>query len=237
MTNSQEVKIRTGALTRGTRHRRDKCVDLETQALSVCAPSIGQAAEGPRGDVRWKSVAAFLCRAKAKRRKAVRVGQAGPQQRKPYFRRNAGGSGDGTGTKSVGSYPWRSAGFRASGRRENERTNDRWSCRSRTGAQYPESSRKAASTLRATSAGRESAGGVGGGSNLEDLVQQDSKPRLECRAGRRPGPIPAYRECDVSASRTPSSPEPATQCLVYAVGHVPKAEQDRLPEKFGTDES
>jgi hypothetical protein len=59
-----------------------------------------------------------------------------PPVAKPNFRRRCGCTGDGMATKSVEPYPWRSAGFRASGRRENERTNDRWPCRSRTGAQY-----------------------------------------------------------------------------------------------------
>ncbi len=89
MNNKQEVKVRTGALTKGTRHQRDKCADLENQAPPARAIlHYWIAAGGPRGSVRWKSVGAFLCRAKAKRRKAVHVGQAGRQQRKPNFRRN-----------------------------------------------------------------------------------------------------------------------------------------------------
>jgi hypothetical protein len=56
-------------------------------------------------------VGAFLFRAKAKRRKAARVGKLAPSSESPIFVGTRGGSGDETGTKSVGSYPWRSAGF------------------------------------------------------------------------------------------------------------------------------
>ena len=49
MTNRQEVKIRTGALTKGTRHRGNKGVDLEHQILAEAQPSVG-----PRGEVWWK---------------------------------------------------------------------------------------------------------------------------------------------------------------------------------------
>jgi hypothetical protein len=55
MTIRQEVKVRPGALTEGTRHRRDKCVGLENQSLSAGRGSIAHATEGPRGDVWWKS--------------------------------------------------------------------------------------------------------------------------------------------------------------------------------------
>jgi hypothetical protein len=55
MGNRQEVinerrESTPGALTKGTRHRRDKGTDLEHQA-----PSNGVALEGPRGRVWWKS--------------------------------------------------------------------------------------------------------------------------------------------------------------------------------------
>jgi hypothetical protein len=50
MNNRQEVKVRTGALTEGTRHRGDKGVDLELQVLAK-----GVAMAGPRGEVWWKS--------------------------------------------------------------------------------------------------------------------------------------------------------------------------------------
>lgn len=240
MNNRQEVKVRTGALTKGTRHQRDKCADLENQALPAGASSIGRASGGPRGGVRWKSVGAFLCRAKAKRRKAVRVGQAGRQQRKPNFRWNVGGIGDGTGTKSVGSYPWRSAGFRASavGGRTKERTN-RWPCRSRTGAQYPKSNRKVALTPRATSAGRESAGGEGGGSNLEGLVQQDSKlPREVALDADRDLSRPTER-CDVIASRLPrdQSPQHLHLTLTYFAMRQRRSASCNAARIDGTDGS
>jgi hypothetical protein len=50
MNNRQEVQVRTGALTEGTRHRGDKGVDLELQVLAK-----GVAMAGPRGEVWWKS--------------------------------------------------------------------------------------------------------------------------------------------------------------------------------------
>jgi hypothetical protein len=47
---TKEGKSTPGALTKGTRHRRDKGADLEHQA-----PTGGIASEGPRGRVWWKS--------------------------------------------------------------------------------------------------------------------------------------------------------------------------------------
>ena len=101
---TRQVEIRTGALTKGTRHRRKaSALTWKTRPFPL-GRLYWQTAGGPRGGVRWKSVGAFLYRAKAKRRKAISVGQAGPQQRKHYFRRSVEGVGDETGTKSVGSY-------------------------------------------------------------------------------------------------------------------------------------
>jgi len=55
MGNRQEVtderrKSKPGALTKGTRHRRDKGTDLEHQATRI-----GVAVQVPRGRVWWKS--------------------------------------------------------------------------------------------------------------------------------------------------------------------------------------
>ena len=60
--------------------KRDKGFDLEYQVLAS-----GTALVGPRGAVWWKSVGAFLFRAKAKRRKAVRVGKLAPSSESPIF--------------------------------------------------------------------------------------------------------------------------------------------------------
>lgn len=49
MTSKQEVKVRTGALTEGTRHRGDKGVDLDHQVSTEALSSVG-----PQGDVWWK---------------------------------------------------------------------------------------------------------------------------------------------------------------------------------------
>jgi hypothetical protein len=50
MNNRQEVKVRPGALTEGTRHRGDKGVDLDNQVLARVIALVG-----PRGEVWWKS--------------------------------------------------------------------------------------------------------------------------------------------------------------------------------------
>jgi hypothetical protein len=212
MTNRQEVRIQTGALTKGTRHRRDKGLAPEDRRSRRGKQTL----RGPRGQVWWKSVGAFLYRAKAKRRKAARVGQAGPQQRKPCIRRNAGGTGVGTEMKSVGSYPWRSAGFRAGGRRENERTDDRRPCRSRTGAQYPESSRKAALTPRETSAGRESAGGEGGGWRKRRIDWTGSQARKGSRSVRQEHIICGAMTWFHRSDETPKMPTRSVRCWRHA---------------------
>ena len=46
MTIRQEVRVRTGALTEGTRHRGDKGVDLDHQVSAEALSSMD-----PRGDV------------------------------------------------------------------------------------------------------------------------------------------------------------------------------------------
>jgi hypothetical protein len=46
-------------------------------------------------------VGAFLFRTKVKRRKVAGVGKLAPSSESPKSVRNSGGSGDGTGTKSV----------------------------------------------------------------------------------------------------------------------------------------
>ena len=58
MSNQQEVKVRTGALTEGTRHRRDK------------GPEDRKGTEGL-----VEVIGAYLCRTRVKRRKASALGK------------------------------------------------------------------------------------------------------------------------------------------------------------------
>ena len=217
----------------GTRHRGDKGVDLEHQVLCVTSALLGDR----RGAREGRSGGSHRCVSVPNVSKASdeagRVGKLASSSERPISVRNATGRGDGTGTKSVGSYPWRSAGVlrKQVGTRTQEQVNRR-PCRSRTGAQYPESSRKAASTPWHATEGRESVSGEGGGSKLDDNAKQDSKSSDK---GESPWTQPertrVYRErrCHRDATR----PEPRARNTVrhaYAVDHVSKAERGALPE-------
>jgi hypothetical protein len=93
MTNRQEVQVRTGALTEGTRHRGDKGVELGHQPLCRGA--------APGGPARGRLVEVIGARRdpkKVKRRKASASGRLAPSSESP---------------KSVGD-----VGVMATGRRE-----------------------------------------------------------------------------------------------------------------------
>jgi hypothetical protein len=93
MTNRQEVQVRTGALTEGTRHRGDKGVELGHQPLCRGA--------APGGPARGRLVEVIGARRdpnRVKRRKASASGRLAPSSESP---------------KSVGD-----VGVRATGRRE-----------------------------------------------------------------------------------------------------------------------
>jgi hypothetical protein len=119
MNNRQEVQVRTGALTEGTRHRGDKGVELGHQPLCRGA--------APGGPARGRLVEVIGARRDpngVKRRKGVHIGQAGPQQRKPEIRRRCGRSGDGTSRSLLGLTRGGLQGVRMGGRREDERTSE-----------------------------------------------------------------------------------------------------------------
>ena len=124
-----------------------------------------------------------VTRTKVKRRKASASGRLASSSESPVF---VGGVGVvATGSREVCwilpvevcRVPRKAVGVRT-----KEQAN-RWPCRSRTGAQYPESHRKMALTPWEAMEGRESASGEGGGSKLEGLMQQDRQLLWEVAMG------------------------------------------------------
>ena len=123
MTHNQEVKrcseSKPGALTEGTRHRRDKGDDLEHQVLAV-GEDLGESVRSRLVEV----IGARPFRAKAKRREATAAGELAPssEARCPSELRTRGRR---DGREGCESYPRRSVGLRVSGRpvgRKNEGT-------------------------------------------------------------------------------------------------------------------
>ena len=157
MTSDQEVKVQTRGPTEGTRHRRDKGVDLEHQVLRR-----GQQPEEPARGCLVEVIGAWLDRAQAKRRKASASGKPAPggEVRYPYETRVYWRRGS---HEERWSYPGRSAGLRASGSPENERTEDdgpaevRWSritARSAKAGPKPTTTRSEAEGRRPRSSNR-----------------------------------------------------------------------------------
>ena len=108
--------------------------------------------------------------------------------------------------KSVGSYPWRSAGFRASGRREDERTSEPMTLQIKD---------RRAVSRKPSKDGLNPMGRRGGeGKRRRRRWRQQSRNLMAVgppapaggRAGRGPGPIPAHRE--LRRCRCVSAPRP-----------------------------
>ena len=225
MTNGQEVRVQTWGPDGGNPTPRVTRALTRSTGPRAEVMRIGTHAELPVRGSLVEVIGAWPFRAKAKRRKAARMGKLTRSSEARFPLVSAGCSGDGMDMKSVGLTRGGLLGSAlAVGRTTQEGTPIAQQIKDRCAV--PEGGRKAVPTVGHLPAWRESIGGAGGGRKRNDLVVQGRKLREGNTTDAAHALLLCYQGayCRRATSSPAESPRPSTtRCP--ASRHVPNAGQ------------